>query len=701
MKKTAIISLILGASVGLSAQVPADSSLTSKSIVADTTANAQPSSNVPWIEDEQKGFPELYLEKYDGFLLQKNNRVFIPHDSKYDFERVGQNLVYRKVKESDFWTIVNRPEQAHFVLRYVTVTKGRDHSALLIEPVDYYLKHIDDENLIDFNPVVYQLGSQFSSEDVNKNEKLAKEWCKKLDATIKNIKDGKVSETLKKRFTVKATVAEDNDNFFMNPILGGDYPDPTIMREGSHYYMTHSSFDYLPGLVVWHSTDLVHWEPISSALKTYLGSVWAPDISKYNGKYYIYFTVSLANTNGKKSNFVVTADSPYGPWSDPIDLHTPDIDPCHAATDDGKRWLYFSDGKRIRLTDDGLAVIGQEKEKIYNGWQFPGDWVVEGFALEGPKIKKIGKYYYYLNAEGGTAGPPTAHMVVMARSKSLDGPWENSPYNPIIRAYRNSDHWWNKGHGSLIDTPDGRWYCVYHAYENGYTNLGRQTLLEPLEMTDDGWFKPVITDLEGKSADPVGKIEAPIRPMAPVSTKEQVLNEFRIGKEWRFYKNYEPERISISNGTLTLQAKGDMPGSSTPMLFVAGTQAYELECEIQLNDDKAAAGIVLYYDSVFYMGTGISKAKRLRYRKGIEKGGAQHPEGVDRSHVWLRLRNDHNIITGEVSYDGVTWKRETWAMDIAGYNHNTLYQFQSVLPGLFCCGEGSATFRNFKYTVLP
>ena len=79
---------------------------------------------------------------------------------------------------------------------------------------------------------------------------------------------------------------------YTNPILGGDYPDPTILREGNDYYMTHSAFDYQPGLTVFHSTDLVHWEPISFALKTYLGSIWAPDICKYEDKYYIYFTVA-------------------------------------------------------------------------------------------------------------------------------------------------------------------------------------------------------------------------------------------------------------------------------------------------------------------------------------------------------------------------------------------------------------------------
>ena len=94
---------------------------------------------------------------------------------------------------------------------------------------------------------------------------------------------------------------------YTNPILGGDYPDPSIVRDGDDYYMTHSSFDYNPGLVVWHSTDLVHWEPISCALKTYLGSVWAPDISKVGDKFYIYFTVH------NRSNWVVYADTPYGP----------------------------------------------------------------------------------------------------------------------------------------------------------------------------------------------------------------------------------------------------------------------------------------------------------------------------------------------------------------------------------------------------
>ena len=131
------------------------------------------------------------------------------------------------------------------------------------------------------------------------------------------------------------------------------------------------------------------------------------------------------------------------------------------------------------LADDGLSTTGPPK-KVYDGWQYPADWVVEAFSQEGPKILKHGDYYYMMLAEGGTAGPATGHMVVAARSRTIEGPWENSPYNPIVRTRSQDERWWSKGHGSLVEDRAGKWWMVYHAYENGYT-LGRQTLLEPIE----------------------------------------------------------------------------------------------------------------------------------------------------------------------------------------------------------------------------
>ncbi len=471
---------------------------------------------------------------------------------------------------------------------------------------------------------------------------------------------------------------------YTNPILAGDYPDPTIMREGYDYYMTHSAFDYLPGLTVFHSTDLVIWEPISSAITTYIGSVWAPDICKYQDKYYIYFAVS--HPEGKK-NFVVWSTSPYGPWSEPIDLKVGNIDPCHAVGEDGKRWLFMSDGKRVQLTDDGLAIIPHTMEVVYEGWKYPKDWLTEGMYLEGPKIRKIGDYYYFLSAEGGTAGPPTSHMVVVARSKSIHGPWENSPTNPLVHTYDATERWWSKGHGSLIDTPNGDWWVVYHAYENGFYNLGRQTLMEPVKLGDDGWFHPVVKDV----AKP---IKAPL-PLGEKIDNKAHISEFRIGYEWKFYKSFDPERAKVENGTLTLQGRGSRAADSYPILFVAGDHSYEIEAEIELHGN-VSAGLILFYNKDFFVGTGFDKEGRYRYRKA-ERGSTRREAA---SKMWLRLRNDKHIVTGEYSFDGITWQHETWCMMIDGYHHNVFHQFLSVLPGLFCAGDGYATFKNFKYQTL-
>ena len=482
--------------------------------------------------------------------------------------------------------------------------------------------------------------------------------------------------------------ASGQNGTYVNPILGGDYPDPTIVRDGEDYYMTHSAFNYVPGLTIFHSRDLVHWSPVGYALREYLGSVWAPDICRHNGKYYIYFTVSQGNDDF--SNHVVCADSPEGPWSKPVDLHVDRwIDPCHTVDEQtGQRWLFLSGGHRIRLTDDGLATVG-EMEKVYDGWPIPRDWTVEGFALEGPKMKKIGDYYYFLNAQGGTAGPPTTHMTVVARARSLDGPWENSPYNPLLHTYSGAEHWWSKGHASLIDTPDGRWYIVYHAYEKDFLNLGRQTLLEPVELTVDGWLKAPTGD---RANDPIA---LPL-PMSEADVPARPLQDFRVGYDWKFYKRYEPARFRTGKEALTLCAQGDNPASSSPILFVAGAHCYEISVKMEC-DTGAVAGILLYYNDRFYVGTGYGDGHLYHWRRGKRRGGNSIGK---RQIVWLKLRRENNIVTGYYSLDGSTWLKEQWGLEISGYNHNTLDDFQSVLPGLFAYGTGEVRFTEFKYREL-
>ena len=365
--------------------------------------------------------------------------------------------------------------------------------------------------------------------------------------------------------------ADLGDGTYLNPILAGDHPDPSILKDGDDYYMTFSSFDAYPGLVIWQSRDLVNWQPVGPSLFKNVGSVWAPDLVKHGSRYYIYFP----GVGPYRSNYVIWADSIRGPWSEPIDLKMGQIDPGHAVGPDGRRYLFLSAGQVVSLADDGLSVTAKPR-KVYDGWKFPDDWVVEGFAQEGPKILKRGDYYYMVLAEGGTAGPPTGHMIVSARSKSIDGPWENSPYNPIVRTQSGAERWWSKGHGTLVEGPDGRWFMVYHAYENGYLTLGRQTLLEPIEWTDDGWFRTA-------GSDPAKPIRMPARSAGPhgMAFSDDFTTD-RMGIQWSFYKGStaDRERYRYENGTLVLKAKGASPADASPLWFVNGDQAYEIEVEI-------------------------------------------------------------------------------------------------------------------------
>ncbi|QEY35287.1 family 43 glycosylhydrolase [Caproiciproducens galactitolivorans] len=288
-----------------------------------------------------------------------------------------------------------------------------------------------------------------------------------------------------------------------NPILRGFYPDPSILRVGSDYYLATSTFEWFPGVTLLHSRDLENWETIEPPLSddsvldlrgidTSCG-IWAPNLSYSNGIYYLLYTIVYTDRSRFKDthNFLITASDIHGPWSKPVYLNCSGFDPSLFHDDDGKMWL-------VNMTIDQRAyrkrfggVVLQEYSHEKRGLTGPVYKVFEGTQLgktEGPNLYKHNGFYYLLCAEGGTE---FGHCCTVARSKTIFGPYEVHPQNPILSSKGAENYPIQRaGHGSLVETEDHRW-LMFHLCSrplDGYSILGRETAVQNIEWTNDGWF---------------------------------------------------------------------------------------------------------------------------------------------------------------------------------------------------------------------
>lgn len=301
---------------------------------------------------------------------------------------------------------------------------------------------------------------------------------------------------------------------FRNPILSGFHPDPSICRLGDDYYLATSTFEYFPGVPIFHSRDLVHWRQIGHALDRPSqlpladarpsGGIYAPALRFHEG---IFYLVTTNVSHG--GNFVVTARDPAGPWSDPVWIKgATGIDPTLFF--DNGRCYYVGNGEPEQFLYDGhrliwlqeidlksMQLVGERRVLVDGGT----DISKQPIWIEGPHLYKVGGRYYLLAAEGGTGED---HSVVIFRSENIGGPYESFAGNPIV-TNRNLDP--NRpfpitstGHGDLIETQAGEWWMVllgcrpYAPFAENCYNTGRETFLIPI-VWQDGW--PVTADGAG------------------------------------------------------------------------------------------------------------------------------------------------------------------------------------------------------------
>lgn len=295
-----------------------------------------------------------------------------------------------------------------------------------------------------------------------------------------------------------------------NPVLPGFYPDPSVCKGPDGYYMVHSTFGYFPGIPVFYSPDLVHWEQIGHVLTRReqlivdghnLASrgTYAPTIEYHNGKFYVACTEV-----GQRGNYITVADDPAGPWSNLYLLPEVDgIDPSLFFDDDGRTYIIFNSNppnnnplysghRTIRMFEmdmNEMKVIGEEKILVDGGV----DITQEPEWIEGPHIYKVNGLYYLCAAEGGTS---VNHRQVIFRSENIWGPYVPWDKNPILTQMHLDPNRTNPvtstGHADLIQDLQGNWWAFFLAcrpYEDNHYNLGRETFIAPVEWVD-GW--PVI-----------------------------------------------------------------------------------------------------------------------------------------------------------------------------------------------------------------
>ncbi len=473
-----------------------------------------------------------------------------------------------------------------------------------------------------------------------------------------------------------------NRAHYINPVLAGDHPDAGAIRVGHDFFLTHSSFDFAPGLPIWHSNDLVNWTLAGAALKKYYGSVWAPYLCEHDGHFYIYFPCN-------NQLHVVHGPNPLGPWSEPINLNVNAIDPAHVAFK-GRRYLHFNGGYMLELSSDGLSVKSTAR-KVFDPWPIPSDFRVECECLEAPKLFQRGEYFYLTVAEGGTAGPATSHMVVSARSKNPDGPWEYSPFNPIAHTASNADRWMSIGHGRVVEAADGSWWMTAHAYENGFRGLGRQMLLLPIEWTKDAWFRlpPGISAAE------------PIAIMRSGSAQKQRLNfsdDFtspELSLQWQFWRDYDRSRLQTGDSRLVLTARGSSLADSPPITYITGDHSYSVEVDVEC-EQGCEAGLLLFYNQEHACGIRIGPEGI-----GVRLASGYNPEtGIKTGRASLRIVNQRQEVDFYYRLPGQDWKRTQESAEVASVNHNVLGGFLSLRPAIYACRSGRATFRSFRHARI-
>ncbi len=446
---------------------------------------------------------------------------------------------------------------------------------------------------------------------------------------------------------------------FRNPVLSGFYPDPSVCRVGDNYYLVTSTFEYFPGLPIFHSRDLVHWHQIGHVLDRPSqlpldeirpsGGLYAPTIRYFNGMFYVINT--LVNGKSKAGNFIVTATNPAGPWSEPYWLEgAPGIDPSLFFDDDGRAWYtgnrepdqsQYAAHREIWLQEldlQSMQLVGE----TYALW----DGALKRAAYaEAPHIYKVDSLYYLMIAEGGTEH---RHAVTIARSNSITGPYESNCSNPILTHRHLGQNYpiVGTGHADLVQTQTGEWWMFMLAmrpYSGYFYNLGRETFLAPVRW-EAGW--PIVSPGTGRVefSYPVPDLPETTWPKLPARDD---FDSSTLAFHWNFLRTPREEFYSLSErpGHLRLRLRPQRLSELANPSFVGRRQQhihFTTECAMEFTpqSEHECAGLALIQNNNFHFQFVITKTtepvlRLIKRAHGEEEILAEQP--VNTAKLYLKV----------------------------------------------------------------
>ena len=431
-------------------------------------------------------------------------------------------------------------------------------------------------------------------------------------------------------------------NLIKNPILPGFHPDPSICRVGDTFYIATSTFEWYPGVEINASENLQDWRLVSRPLERASQldmrgnpdscGVWAPCLSYADGMFWLIYTdVKRYDGNYKDThNYLVTAPSIEGPWSDPIFMNSSGFDPSLFHDDDGRKWfvnMVWDHRGQASPRANGYfgGIVLQEYDHEQQKLVGPIKLISEGSEFgctEAPHLFKRNGYYYLTLAEGGTG---YKHAVSLARSRAIDGPYEFHPDIAVLTARKSPEGALQRiGHGQYVEGTDGQgWHtflCSRPLPGTRISPMGRETGIVTVYWGEDDWLygdDPQVTFLGSN----------------PTTVSNDYQFNGSLPTDFQWLRTPEKDRIfklGERDGALRLYGR-EAIGSWFEQALVARRQtawhySAETELDYQPRDFQSMAGLVAYYGRSQFHYLYISRDDEGNRRLSIQSCVGDWPE---------------------------------------------------------------------------